>query len=113
MIDGLLAALVLVSPRSGLYGKVVIDPARPICVAGVSCSAPDANDLLTFVRRGRRVATTRTRIDGTFRIALAPGRYAVRARRAGAIGRGLEPAHALVPRARYARVNFTLDLGIR
>ncbi len=100
--------------RSGLYGKVVIDPARPVCQPSLSCSSPDGNDLLAFSRRGRRVATTRTRKDGAYGLALAPGRYTVTLpRRSGEIGRGLSPAQVTVPRGRYARVSFTLDIGIR
>jgi hypothetical protein len=29
------------------------------------------------------------------------------------IGRGLDPRYVTVPSARYARLNFTLDIGIR
>jgi len=100
------------SSGSGLYGKVVISPARPVCAAGEPCTAPDRNDVLSFWRRGRRVGTTRTTSAGSYRVALAPGRYTVTVKRRS-IGRGLEPARAIVPRGRYARVNFTLDIGIR
>ena len=97
---------------SGLYGKVVISPARPVCAIGEPCTAPDRNDVLTFMRRGRRVGTVRTTAKGSYRIALSPGRYTVAVKRRP-IGRGLEPARAIVPSGRYARVNFTLDIGIR
>jgi hypothetical protein len=109
------AALVVVSGSSGsgLYGKVVISPARPVCTAGESCTAPDRNDMLTFWRGGRRVAIARTNAAGSYRVALAPGRYVVKVKRPRGIGRGLEPVRATVPRGRYARVNFTLDIGIR
>jgi hypothetical protein len=114
VIHVFVAALVAASGTSGsgLYGKVVISPARPVCAVGEPCTAPDRDDVLTFWRRGRRVATARTTAKGSYRIALAPGRYAVTVRRR-AIGRGLEPTRATVLRCRYARVNFTLDIGIR
>jgi hypothetical protein len=98
---------------TGLYGKAVISPARPVCAVGESCSAPDKNDVLGFWLRGRRIASARTTADGRYRVALAPGRYAVTARHAGPVGRGLEPTRVVVPRGRYARVNFSLDIGIR
>jgi len=109
------AALVAVSAGtgSGLYGNVVISPARPVCVVGQPCTAPDKNDVLAFWRQGRRVRTARTSEEGRYRVSLAPGRYAVTAKRSGPIGRGLQSVHVVVPRARYARVNFSLDIGIR
>jgi Carboxypeptidase regulatory-like domain len=103
----------LLSLTSGVHGTVVISPAQPVCMVGQSCSKPDANDVLAFWRNGRRVASTRTDDAGNYRVALAPGRYAVTAPRHHGIGRGLEPRQVTVPASRYARVNFTLDIGIR
>ena len=113
VIHALVAAIIASSSTvSGLYGKVVIDPARPVCVVDQPCSAPDKDDVLGFWRRGRRIATTRTHADGSYRISLPPGRYTVTTRRR-TIGRGLAPSVVVIPRGRYARVNFTLDIGIR
>ena len=113
MLTLLVAALIGAS-GSGLHGKVVIDPGRPVCVVGEPCSVPDANDRLAFWRRGHRVATVTTRSDGSYRVTLVPGKYSVTTPgRTGPIGRGLEPSTAVVPRGRYARLNFTLDVGIR
>ena len=113
MVDVVFAAVALTSRGTGLYGKVVIDPARPVCEAGQTCSAPDANDVLTFARRGVRPIRTRTHANGSYRIALRAGRYSVTARHGGSIGRGLEPRRVVVRRGRYARADFTLDVGIR
>jgi hypothetical protein len=113
-VIGTLLALAIVTPSgSGLYGRVVISPARPVCIAGQPCTAPDKNDLLAFWRSGRRVAGTRTDGNGRYRISLAPGRYRVTAPRHGAIGRGLTPSQVVVPTSRFAHVNFALDIGIR
>jgi hypothetical protein len=115
VIHILVAAVVTAtgSTGSGLYGKAVIDPARPVCAVGQSCAAPDRNDLLAFWLRGRRIATARTKADGTYRVTLPAGRYVVTAKHRGPAGRGLEPAQAVVPHGRYVRVNFRLDIGIR
>jgi hypothetical protein len=115
VLPAFVAALVAVTGTTGtgLYGKVVISPARPVCAVGQSCTAPDKNDVLSFWLRGRRVASARTTSEGRYRVTLAPGRYTVRAKHRGAIGRGLEPTRVLVPRGRFARVNFSLDIGIR
>jgi hypothetical protein len=97
---------------SGLYGRVVISPAQPVCRVGVPCTAPAKNTWLTFSASGRRVARTRTDARGRYRVTLRPGTYAVGV--AGqVIGRGLEPRRAVVRTGRYRRVDFTLDTGIR
>ena len=113
VIATLLALSLLTTSGSGLYGRVVISPARPVCVVGKPCTAPDKNDVLAFWRSGRRVASARTDARGDYRVRLAPGRYRVTAPRLGGIGRGLDPSEVIVPRGRFARVNFALDIGIR
>ena len=55
----------------------------------------------------------RTRADGRYRIALAPGRYAVRTTSPSIFERRPQPGTVTVPRDRFARVIFTLDTGIR
>src|SRR2546423_10626544 len=55
---------------TGLYGKVVIYPAFPVCEQGSPCTRPAGNVLLRFWRNGRRVAAVRTHANGTFRLAL-------------------------------------------
>jgi hypothetical protein len=100
--------------RSGLYGTVVISPAMPVCRVGVPCTKPAAGWTLAFSRAGRRLATVVTDREGSYRVGLAPGRYEVSTpARKAAIGRGIEPSTVTVPRARYARANFSIDVGIR
>ena len=103
----------LLSVPGGLHGTVLIDPARPVCMVGKSCSAPDKHDVLVFRHTGRRPVTARTDDRGRYRVTLAPGRYSVSAPRRSKIGRGLLPKTVVVARGRYARVNFTIDIGIR
>jgi hypothetical protein len=97
---------------SGLYGRVVIDPAQPVCRVGVPCTAPAKNTWLTFSARGRSVVRARTDARGRYRVTLRPGTYVVGVGR-GVIGRGLEPTRAVVRTDRYRRADFTLDIGIR
>jgi len=54
-------------------------------------------------------ARTRTRADGTYRIRLAAGRYTIRV----GGGRRWSPPAALVRRGRTARVDISIDTGIR
>jgi len=98
--------------RSGLVGVVMRGPTTPVCMVGKPCSEPTSATLI-FFRAGRERARTRSAANGHYRIALAPGNYSVRTSPPNRIGRGLEPATVTVPRGRYARVNFSIDTGIR
>jgi hypothetical protein len=97
---------------SGLYGRVVIDPAQPVCRIGVPCTAPAKHVVLKFAVPGRPIVRTKTDERGRYRVTLRPGTYIVAAENR-AIGRGLEPRQAVVRTGRYRRVDFTLDTGIR
>jgi hypothetical protein len=108
----MLAVAALLSLAGGLHGTVVISPSQPVCMVGQPCSKPDPNDELAFWRQGRRAAAAHTDSAGHYRVSLAPGRYAVTAPRHKGLGR-VEPRYVTVPTSRYARVNFTLDIGIR
>lgn len=98
---------------TGLHGRVLIDPAMPVCRVGEPCSRPAKDLELAFLRNGRVVATTSTDDQGRYRIALPAGRYAVRPHVQHGLRTALEPAGARVPHGRYARRDFTLDIGIR
>lgn len=99
--------------RSGLYGTVQKGPVRPACQAGVPCDAPVAKTMLVFSRSGRQVARVRSTVQGTYRIALPPGYYDVRA--TVKIGLTMLPKpHAIHVRAgHWDRINLFFDTGIR
>lgn len=98
---------------SGLYGKVLIEPAMPVCKLGTPCSRPAKDLKLAFVRNGRVVKTTTTDDLGRYRVALPAARYTVRPRVQPVVRQGFQPTRATVPRGRFARRDFTLDIGIR
>jgi hypothetical protein len=98
---------------TGLHGRVVIEPGMPVCRVGDPCTRPAKDLELAFLRKGRVVGTTTTDEQGRYRIALPAGRYAVRPRVQHGLRKALEPGGATVPRGRYARRDFTLDIGIR
>ena len=98
---------------SGLRGIVMRGPVMPVCMVGKPCDEPAANVKLVFLRNGKTVAIVRTGRDGRYRVALAPGAYRVRAPGRPGIGSGIEPQTVRVPRGRCARVNFSIDTGIR
>ena len=113
-----LIALALAAPaasataESGLRGYVMRGPTSPVCRVDEPCEAPAANLVLVFKQAGHIVARTTTGPNGGYRIALEPGRYAVATARR-TIGVGLTPRTVVVPRARFGRVDFDLDTGIR
>ena len=88
-------------------------PIVPVCAAGQPCSEPAKNVTLVFSRNGRVVRRARTNDQGRYRVALAPGLYAVRLTPKPAIGRGLEPVRARVLRDRFRRLDFSVDTGFR
>jgi hypothetical protein len=113
-----LAALALMASaaggavRSGLKGVVLIDPAFPVCRVGVPCTKPARYVTLTFSLRGRVVASTRTGADGSYRVTLKPGTYAVAVPKQRP-GSGLLPRRVAVRSGLYRRVVFKLDIGIQ
>jgi hypothetical protein len=98
---------------SGLRGVVTRGPIMPVCMVDQPCDEPAANVRLVFVRSGMVVARARTSETGRYRVALAPGRYAVRLPGKPALGRIVKPQTVRVLRARFSRVDFSIDTGIR
>lgn len=96
---------------SGLRGLVTLSPARPVCFED-PCSKPAAGAVIVFRRNGRAVARATTRGDGTYKVLLRPGRYAVVAPRYR-FGSGITPQKVRVPRGRVAHLDFEIDTGIQ
>jgi hypothetical protein len=111
MILALASAFLLAT--SGAHGKVLIDPARPVCMIGQPCSAPDAHELVAFWRGTTRIASTSTASDGTFRVVLAPGLYRVTLPHRRPHMVRVTPAEIRIPKGRDLRVVFRVDIGIR
>jgi len=94
--------------KSGLYGTVTRGPIAPVCSAEQSCTAPAAGVVLRFTRAGV-TTTTRTTADGTYRLRLTPGTYAVDAVPGGRIA----PNIVHLRSGRFWHVNLAIDTGIR
>jgi hypothetical protein len=103
------AVAFLAALLSGLYGVVTHGPTTPVCRVDVPCSAPSARATIFFSRAGstRRVTTD---AKGKYRLALAPGRWALRVQNAHF---GWKPTTVTVPTGRYAKLNVFVDTGIR
>jgi hypothetical protein len=98
------------APTSGLRGTLTIGPLTPVCLEATPCDGPARHATLAFTRHG---ATTKTRTDdlGRYRVALAPGWYAVRT--SVGISHVPQPARVRVLAGRYRLVSFYADTGIR
>jgi hypothetical protein len=101
------------APSSGLRGKVMLGPTRPVCLESDECTAPAAGIVLQFWRLGGIVARARTGPAGGYAIRLKAGVYTVKSTRTPRIGGGLTPRQVRVPRDRIARVDFLIDTGIQ
>jgi hypothetical protein len=100
-------------PTGGLRGRVLLDPAFPVCSTTTPCTRPLPHFGLVFSKHGRAAARIRTDAAGRYRVRLAPGTYAVRPALARGPGRGLEPSRVRVPEGRMRRVDLRFDSGIR
>jgi len=101
------------SATSGLRGLVTLSPTRPVCLEEQPCSKPAAGVVLVFRRGGGGLVTrVTTRADGTYRVLLRPGEYAVVAPRYR-FGSGITPRTVRVPRGRVAHLDFEIDTGIQ
>jgi hypothetical protein len=88
-------------------------PITPVCKIGVPCERPVAGLVLEFKRAGRVVARVKTTAQGSYRVRLRAGTYAVTTTPPRRIGTGLTPKSVRVRKARMARRDFHLDTGLR
>jgi hypothetical protein len=111
----IIAGLALAAPAAaqaptGLFGNVTRGPISPVCRVGYPCDAP-AKGATFLIQRNGHATWVHTSSTGHYRIRLKPGRYLVTT---GNFGPGsIKPSSVRVPASGYARVNFTIDTGIR
>jgi hypothetical protein len=98
---------------SGLRGIVERGPIAPVCRVDEPCTEPARHVTLVFGRAGRAVRRSTTDAAGRYRVRLSPGVYRVRLSVSPGIGRGISPEQVRVRASRYARVDFSIDTGIR
>jgi len=102
-----LTALVL------LHGVVMRGPTTPVCQVGVPCSEPAPGAVLVFSHDGRVIARVRAGERGRYSVRLRPGSYAVRLAGQPRLGTALAPGRITLRAVVSARVNFSIDTGIR
>lgn len=71
------------APRTGVLTGQITREATTIQCIRAPCREPAAGLVLTILRDGLLVARPRTDLEGRFRLALLPGRYAIRNPRLG------------------------------
>jgi hypothetical protein len=108
---GALGAAAPASAATVVSGTVVLDPARPVCRVGHSCTKPLAHFKLVFWRHGRVAARVVTDTKGRYRVALSPAIYGVTT--PSHPQSGLRPRRITVPRLSHVTRNFRYDAGIR
>jgi hypothetical protein len=103
------AVAILAALLSGLYGVVTRGPTKPVCQVRMPCTAPYGHASLVFMRLG---VTRKVTADakGAYRISLSPGRWSLHVQGARF---AWTPRAVTVPSGRYAKVNVSVDTGIR
>jgi hypothetical protein len=107
------------STGSGLYGSVRKGPVMPVCQQGVPCDAPAQVTLVfsrtTPSRESTATAPVSVRSDknGRYRIALAPGYYAVSATKKVGTTKLPKPHAVHVRQGHWDKIAFSFDTGIR
>src|SRR3954447_16096012 len=97
------------TPAAGLHGTVTRGPITPVCTAEQPCSEPAAGAVLRFTSARGGVWRTVVHADGSYRIALAPGPYAV----STTSHRPVHPASVRVVTGRVRHIDLAIDTGIR
>ena len=93
----------------GLHGIVTRGPITPVCTPDAPCTAPAKGAVLSFRSEGGAVHKVTVGSDGSYRLALAPGRYTVTT----ASRRPISPSAVKVLAGRDRKVDFSIDTGIR
>jgi len=101
--------------RSGVVGRVLLGPQCPVESSSDPCGdAPAAGATVSVAERlgggvGHVVARAETRPDGSYRVAVPPGRYVVTAD----AGMSCPLVDVRVTPGRHAHVDIACDTGIR
>lgn len=82
-------------------------PTTPFCVKGQSCTRPAPGVSLGF-QKGGDVFRIKTRKDGSYGVAIPPGRYSVTV-----TGAPVRPRQVSVKRGSTRRLDFVIDTKIR
>lgn len=105
--------LAVLTAVGGLHGTVSRGPTAPVCRVNVPCSAPAVGAVLVFSRRGQVAARVRAGVGGRYSVQLEPGYYTVAIGAVSRVGFGLRPNRVHVAAGVDAKLDFSVDTGIR
>lgn len=98
---------------SGVEGQVLIGPMCPVMQIGQPCpDQPYQARLSIFRENGQKVVSFQTGVDGSFRLALAPGDYILRLESPGGMPYAEERPFSIHAN-QYTRLTVSYDSGIR
>jgi hypothetical protein len=97
---------------SGITGQVGIRPVRPHETLGTPNLSPYQAKIDVVDSAGNSVTTFETDPNGSFRLALRPGKYVLRPQSPGRYPRASEQAVVVSPRS-FTQVRIVYDSGIR
>ena len=98
--------------ESVITGQVSIRPVRPHATYGTSNVMPYQAKIEVFDSSGRMLTAFETDPNGTFHIALPPGKYVLRPQSPGPYPRASEQTVVVSPRS-FSQVRVVYDSGIR
>lgn len=97
---------------SGIEGRVIIRPARPVERRGVTNQRPYQAKITLLDPAGREVAAVESDAEGRFRLPLPPGSYVLRPESPGPYPRAAEQ-RVVVRRNAMTQVEIVYDSGMR
>ena len=98
---------------SGVEGQVLIGPMCPVMQIGHSCPDQPYQAIVSIFREnGQKVVSFQTGMDGSFRLALAPGDYFLRPESPGGMPHAEEQPISIHAN-QFTRVTVSYDSGIR
>jgi len=100
------------APASGIEGRVVIRPVRPVTGRGVVDQAPYQARISVLDSARREVAAVESDAAGHFRLALPPGSYVLRPQSPARYPRASEQRVVVRPH-KLTRVEIVYDSGMR
>lgn len=100
------------APVSGIQGRVVIGPVRPVARRGVPNQAPHQAKITVLDAAAHEVAVLESDAEGCFRLPLPPGTYVLQPQSRGRYPRASEQK-VVVRRDELTQVEVIYDSGMR
>jgi Carboxypeptidase regulatory-like domain len=100
------------APSSGIEGRVIIRPVRPVERRGVVNQRPYQAKITVLDRAGSELAAVESDAEGRFRLSLPPGSYVLRPDSPGVYPRAAQQT-VVVQRNQMTQIEIVYDSGMR